>query len=979
MQIFIRLNLIWIFYGLFVALPISTISASIIIINPIDTAENSNLQSDTTSSIKSISLKVNSVNVSQKSKYGYLSLQQILKGESGVFVTESTSEPGVPQQMYIRGVNKPITHSRESYNQQPLVVLDGVPLIGEHPFSYDIQSYDIERIGSENNLLMNLNLDNVESIKIHKDIAALTIFGPLGANGVIEITTNPNVNNNVKRIGINSRAGINVRPRVLTINSDYENKFRKQFYDKYTSNGKYNNDDIFPVYLSDSLNAQYYGVSDWSDSYYGHAATYDANVNISGGGKRANFQFAIGGAKNDGIADATSLAKYHSLFKLSLAPVKWMYFDAYINASRYDRSRNRNLRNRIGLMSYFPDLNTPLSPDKTIYNSYLSELDKNIDNNFSNIVEGYLGLNLDLNKFKYTSKFIVDFNEGYRDVFYPRTVMEGNSFASNYYGYNQRLFVNNAIYYADNIGANWLINLELGNNLQWDLSKYNYAYAYKGVNDFIKLNLLDSDPNSSNYLSSSSFPRELMYKFIDRTRHNLISSYLNASFLNSNKFTGNVIMRYDGSSNAQPTSRWFFSRAASVKYNVLQQEKSLLEQLDVQISGGRLGLINQFDNYSQGPNYTAQVGYTGNKILGSYNAIAPLARPYDFGWVGYDLPWAYVDQVDVNLDLKLKPLHTMLSINYYLKDAKEQIFGVPGGNEYGYSTNLLSGMSVRNQGVEVMLNMIPISRDNFSYQLSLSMNYNRNRLLKLPNGLKEIVVGERKFEVGKAIDQFWIFDNKGIYRSDSEVPVINGSTMSFKGIDMKGGDPIWVDYNNDNTIDDRDRILSGNVLPRILGNWNNNIKLKNWEVNFNLYYNIGREIINREMSNRFNFIKNEGAKDLNAIKEIFFWEKRGDYSTYPIYNPWSSVDAYKESQSIFLENGSFLKLREVSLSYDLSKLSFIQSKKINKLTVFATANNVYSLTKYSGRDPELVDYTGYDGGYSMVYPRTYSLGFKMGL
>lgn len=934
---------------------------------------------DTTKHIDVISLKDQKVDVSQKSKYGYSSLQQVLKGEVGVYVSEATSEPGIPLQMFIRGVNSPIINSRDYYNQQPLIVLDGIPLIGEHPFSYDIQSYDIERIGPENNLLMNLNLDNIESIQVLKDIVDLSFYGPMGANGVIDIKTRANVNNNVRRININSYAGMSLRPQVTTINGDFENKFRKQFYDKYTANGKYNNDDIFPVYLSDSLNSQYFGASDWSDSYYRNGLLYNANVNLSGGGKRANFQFAIGGAKNEGIADLTSLSKYHSMFSLSLAPLKWLNFDIYINASRYDRARNRNLRNRIGLMSYFPDLGTPLSPNRAIYDAYLTELDKSIDDNFTNIVDGYLGLKIDLKKFTYTSRFSVDFNEGYRDIFYPRTVMEGNSFASNYYGYNQRLLIKNALYYTDKLNDNWGIRFDLGNDLQWDLSKYNYAYAYKGINDYIKLNLLHSDPTTTNYLTSSSFPRELMYKFIDRTRHNLVSTYLSASIFDTDKFTGNLVIRSDGSSNAQPTARWFISTAGSLKYNVLKNSESLLQKLDFKIGAGRLGLINQFDNYSQGPNYTAQVGYTGNQILGSYNGIAPLTRPYSNGWIGYDLPWAYIDQFDLNADLSLKPLQSNISISYYLRDTKNQIIGVPGGNEYGYSIELMSGMDVRNQGIELFLNTSPIRKKDFKYDLSLGLNYNHNKLLALPNNFNSVVIGERKLEVGKSIHQFWIYDNVGIYASDSEVPVANGEVMKFKGIDMKGGDPKWVDKNGDNNIDNDDRVLKGNIFPALVGNFNNHFQYKNWEMNLNFYYNLGRNIINREMSNRFNFINNEGVKDLNAIKEISFWEKRGDYSMYEIYNPWSSVNAYQENQSIFVENGSFFKLREVSLSYDLAQINYFKTKKINKMTVFLTASNVWTLSKYSGRDPELVDFSGYDGGYSLVFPRTFTVGFKMGL
>ncbi len=934
---------------------------------------------DTTKHIDVISLKDQRVDVNQKSKYGYTSLQQVLKGEVGVYVSESTSEPGVPLQMFIRGVNSPIINSRDYYNQQPLIVLDGIPLIGEHPFSYDVQSYDIERIGPENNLLMNLNLDNLESIEILKDIVALSFYGPMAANGVIDIKTRPNVNNNVRRINVNSYAGLSLRPYVSTINGGFENKFRQQFYDKYTANGKYSNDDVFPVYLSDSLNNQYFGNSDWSDSYYRNGLLYNANVNLSGGGQRANFQFAIGGVKNEGIADMTSLAKYHSMFNLSLAPLKWLNFDLYINASRYDRARNRNLRNRIGLMSYFPDLGTPLSPNRAIYDSYLTELDKSIDDNFTNIVDGYLGLKIDLKKFTYTSRFSVDFNEGYRDIFYPRTVMEGNSFASNYYGYNQRLLIKNALHYTDKLNDNWAIKIDLGNDLQWDLSKYNYAYAYKGINDYIKLNLLHSDPTMTNYLTSSSFPRELMYKFIDRTRHNLVSTYLSASIFDTDKFTGSLVLRTDGSSNAQPTSRWFISTAGSLKYNVLKNYESLLQKLDFKIGGGRLGLINQFDNYSQGPNYTAQVGYTGNQILGSYNGIAPLTRPYSNGWIGYDLPWAYIDQFDLNAELALKPLQSNISVSYYLRDTKNQIIGVPSGNEYGYSVELMSGMDVRNQGIEIFLNTSPVIRKDFKYNLSLGMNYNHNKLLALPKNFNSVVIGDRKLEVGKSIHQFWIYENVGIYTSDREVPISNGEVMKFKGIDMKGGDPKWLDTNGDNNIDDDDRVLKGNIFPSLVGNFNNHLQYKNWEMNLNFYYNLGRNIINREMSNRFNFINNEGVKDLSAIKEISFWEKRGDYSSYEIYNPWSSVNAYQENQSIFLENGSFLKLREVSLSYDLAQINYFKTKKINKMTVFLTANNVWTLSKYSGRDPELVDYSGYDGGYSMVFPRTFTVGFKMGL
>src|SRR5690606_4772065 len=95
--------------------------------------------------------------------------------------------------------------------------------------------------------------------------------------------------------------------------------------------------------------------------------------------------------------------------------------------------------------------------------------------------------------------------------------------------------------------------------LQWDTHKYNYAYAYKGINDFIKLNLLESDPNHDNYLNPTAFPKELVYRFLDKTQQNLVSFYGRGSYNYDEKYTLSLLLRVDGSSNAQPTSQWLFT------------------------------------------------------------------------------------------------------------------------------------------------------------------------------------------------------------------------------------------------------------------------------------------------------------------------------------------------------------------------------------------------------------------------------------
>jgi hypothetical protein len=119
--------------------------------------------------------------------------------------------------------------------------------------------------------------------------------------------------------------------------------------------------------------------------------------------------------------------------------------------------------------------------------------------------------------------------------------------------------------------------------------------------------------------------------------------------------------------------------------------------------------------------------------------------------------------------------------------------------------------------------------------------------------------------------------------------------------------------------------------------------------------------------------------DMGSVKEITFWEKRGDYSKYPLYNPWSPVIPYRVEQDLFLEKASFLKLRSMTIGYDLS--SWIKEKfsKNERVYIYGSATNLFTISSYSGRDPELVDYTGYDNGYGMRIPTTYTIGVKLDL
>lgn len=927
--------------------------------------------------------KASSLVPSKLALFPAVSLQQALKGQSaGLYIQEPSGEPGTNQSMFIRGSSAPLLSARELYQTQPLVILDGVPLTSEHPFALDIQQFKFNRIGPETNLLSIIDMDNLASVEVLKDLAAIAIYGPKAVNGVILLKSKKS--GSQRQISFDSYIGLAQKKAVTTINGKFENTFRKQFYDKYTANGTYSDSDVYPLYLSDSLNNAYYGPANWTDEYYNNGMAYSVNAGISGGTDNANFRFSLGNLRNSGVGDQTGADRYSTRFQINMKPMPWLTFSAMVNANRVERQRNRNVRDRLAQVNYIPDLSSPLSSNKEPYSKYLAEFDKGFDNNKSNMVQGFARIGVDLGKFNFNSTFGVDYNEGYRDIFHARTLLQTTNYASNYFGLSQRLFFDNTASYNLKLNNDHDFNFVAGSSFHYDTYKYNYAYAYKGSNDFIKLNLLESDPGRGDYLQPFVYNRFLVYKFLDKTRNNMLSFSGKVDYSYKEKYTFSALLRSDGSTNQQPTSRWFYSPVLSAGWDIKKEffeNNKIISDLNLHVSAGRLGRHEFYDNYAQGPQYTASIGFTGNLIAPGYNGFAALTRPYAAGSVGYDLGWAYSDQLNVGVDASFLSDRLYASIDVYSKDDKNQLLGIPGAAEYGYTNVIRNGMSINNKGVDLTLRgIISAPSKTVSWTSSINVNYNTNKLKALPGGLSEIAIGDRLLKVGQAVDRYWVLTNDGIYNSDAEVPQSgSGQKLSYKGITLKGGDPKWTDLNGDNVINDQDKSLKGHSLPVLSGGFDNDFGYRNWTLSMNLYYNLGRDLINQEMANRFDFINREGLNNINSVKEITYWEKRGEYSKYPIYNPWSSAAPYQVNQDLFLEDASFLKLRAISLGYDLTKFMKKKTPSINRFYVYGSANNVFTITKYTGQDPELVNYTGYDTGYGMQIPRTYTVGVKMEL
>lgn len=914
------------------------------------------------------------------SRSPYISVQQYLKGTvPGMYVQETTGEPGSIQNMLIRGLSSPVFSKGDMSSTQPVVFLNGIPLLMNDAFVYNVKSTEVNPIGTATNILAGLNLDNVASVEVVKDAAQLAKLGPLAANGAILINMKDGFYGG-KNMFIRASGGVSIPPAdVKMTNAANDYAFRMQFADYCTTDmqragylGK------IPAWMQDVRDMNFLGEPGWADDYYSMSPLYNFSASMGSGGSLANYIFMIGYTGSNGVADKTSFDKLTASFALNMKLMDQLGMSCLINASRVSRNGNRNLLDRYAEIEYLPDLTTPLSPTASTYKSYLDlyeEYKKN--DNLNNLLNGYLAMNYNWNGLLVDTRLLLDYNTNVRHVFWPMDLMESVNYVSNYSGYNRRLIWQSSADYKLNLSQKHFLGLNLQAIIMKSVQHYNYTQGYDGKDD--------TKPTTS----GGGFA--YMKRYVDKMTNNMVSTLFSFDYRYKDILDAQVILRGDGSSNIQKDNRWLFTPAVSASLNlkrVLLQNVEQVSDWALRGSWARIGRYQDNNRFAAGPQYTGEelTGF-GQPVMSSYYGYASIARPYNTGWVGYGLGWPYSDKWNVGINTAFFNNRLSLSIEYYNNTDCDLITAVPVKQEYGYKYKYVNGMKVRNSGVEVTLAGTPFNNpDRFSWDASFSLAYNKNELLQLPENMDELLIGNRKLKVGRSIDEFWLYQNEGTYLSDAEVPEVDGKKLSMNSVSFAKNDPKWKDQNGDNIINDDDRVLKGHTLPPVTGSFINNFKLGRFDLGVNIFFALGHDAINYRSSQRYNFLALENTPSLESLREIFFWQNTNDKNDYPLYNQMSGLTPYRAEQDLFLEKLSYLKLRSLTLGYTLpfhkkaykggGKKKEVNKKRLNDIYFYVTGNNLFTLTGFSGDDPELVDVDGYYRGYGQPLSRSVILGVK---
>ncbi|MGV3502954.1 MAG: SusC/RagA family TonB-linked outer membrane protein [Adhaeribacter sp.] len=915
---------------------------------------------------------IGSVKMEDMQKAPVRSFEESLAGRvAGVQVSSQDGQPGSNISIVIRGANS-ITQSNS-----PLYVIDGFPI--EDP---------------ENNAL---NPDDIESIEVLKDASATAIYGARGANGVIIVTTKRG-QEGTPTITYNGSYGMQKIIQRMEVMSPYE--FIKYNLEKQPSTTR-------TLYLSDGRELESYrdvkGI-DWQDKLFQTAGIQNHTLSLQGGTKQTRYTLSGNIFKQDGVVVSSNYDRVQGRMRL----------EQQVN-DRFTVSANLNYSH------LYTSGGTPIPADGTsVHTSALmysvwgyrpvsgkeddtaleeQGLDEEIDwindyrwhpiNNYVNskresttnvlTVNGYGEYRWNNFRLKISGGLTrqVGRNESFNDT----NTRSGNYLTSAGRGPNgsasyaeMSSYLNENILTYNKTLKRHKITVLGGFTLQERTTRGIGASAYTIPNEALGINGLDEGIANtvSSYESAST-----MASFLGRANYDYRGKYL-ATFS----------FRSDGSSKFPPQNKWsyFPSGALSWRFSKEKFMKSLafVEDGKLRVSTGITG-NNRVPDFA----YMSSLAINNAAIYPFGNANAKGLVPAVLG--NDKLLWENTLQTDLGLDLSLFKDKVNLTVDVYRKNTYDLLLNADLPPSLGFGQVYKNIGEVQNQGLEISLGTTNFKTTHFTWSSDFNISFNRGKVMGLTQGQEVLTsaAGWNNFypmplwraKVGEPIGMFYgliwegnyqyeHFDQlpTGAYVLKSHVPT-NGEDRA----DIQPGDIKYRDINGDGVANLDDYTIIGNPNPDYIGGLSNNFRYKGLDLNVFFQYSVGNDVYN----NNRTIFEGAGRSQQNMFATyVNRWTPENQNNEY--YRT-GGEGPYAYSSRV-VEDGSFIRLKTVSLGYNLPKV-WLNKLKIQRLRVHVSSQNLYTWTKYQGFDPEVSIYAGAlrPGFDWSVYPRARTLTFGLNL
>lgn len=930
---------------------------------------------------KDITGSVGQLDMNAVSKAPVMSVSQALAGRiAGVSVTSPDGQPGTSDNIVIRGLGS------LTQDTSPLYVVDGFPIEGFN--------------------LSALNAEDIEAINILKDASATAIYGSRGANGVIIIETKKGKVGK-PQVAFNTSLGYQQPHKFMELMDPYEfvlyqyQRNKQATIDRFLTvsdeNGNPRTLDYYKnvegidwqrlILKSDNLTQRYDlsvrgGNNDTKYSLSG--SYYDfGGIVINSGSHRLQGRFALD----------------QNLSKKIKVGVNYNYSERKNSGMMVNQSTGGNLTGNIffNMWGYKPvsgtgDPNDLLIEDYDPLNMNVNDTRFNPvvlatstirnENIRSSIFNGYAtwdivkGLQLKIsggNSHLYTK----------RDIFYNSESPNGSPKSP----FNNRGINGSITYEESNIWSNenYLtykktfkkghdINAVLGMSMQ-ERTSYSQGVGVSFL------------PNED--LGFADFGSGVPYNTPSSAgNYTLLSTFLRLNYNYKWKYFLTGTFRMDGSSKFAKENRYGYFPSAAFSWNMMRENfmKKLkyLSTSKFRISYGVTGnnRVGDFDTYSK-LNLPLAAGYPFNNSTPVKGAVVTsLGNP--------DLKWESSYQFNVGYDLGFLKDRYKLTIDYYNKTTKDLLLlaNIPFTSGFQYAYQNVG--SLQNRGLELTLNTVNIRTKKFFWETNFNISFNRNKVLGLADGEKKrftSVTFDNLFadplylaEVGKPLAMFYGYIWDGVYQySDFDSPS-PGTYVLKKGVPTNGNDPDKIqpghikyrDLNGDGTVNDNDLAVLGNALPIHTGGFTSNFNYKGFDLSIFFQWSYGNKIYN---ANRLMLEGNAFSRtDLNQFKSyVDRWSPDNQNSKNYIAGGQGPTGRYSDR---VLEDGSFLRLKTVSLGYSLP-VSWIKKTQLTSLKLNVATQNLWTWTKYSGLDPEVstrnsiltpgFDYSAYPQARTVVF------------
>jgi len=914
------------------------------------------------------------------------SFDQLMQGRlSGVSVQNYSGEPGSAPSVTVRG-NSRISTSYDQFNvvSTPLYVVDGVPQPTETYVGLDV--------GTGTNYLGGVNPNDIESIDVLKDASAAAIYGSRAANGVILITTKKG-RSGIPKTTVSGYVGATQRPQLRTVETGATERRNKMSILQQSLTPDQQRQ--LPYMLTDSLNPAFNGHTDWQDLFYRTGVIKDVDLSLSGGGEGGtSYRFSSGYYDEQGIISATGFKRYTMrLNLLSKGLGGKLTINPVVNFTRMDRSRGSgNTGNPISVAAgSMPSSLFVMDVNKRA--ALLGEYNENFDRNTNTQFSFNLNLGYEFSRnFKFTSQNSYLYNTSRRDYSRTSELNSGQGNLASAYGDNEINILSSNYFSFNKSFGQHNFSILAGQDIQYDQYQNTQASGSHGSSDVIQA----VQGFDQRYLGASS----------DYQAYGLLSYYSRISYDYMGRYLLSASVRGDGSSRFGKNKKWGTFPSVSLGWllseeDFMKKDKSIFSLLKLRASVGKSGSLPS-SNYLQYNLYNTGAGtYEGNNAATAYNGVNAITPNFAGGAAQPNLSWEKSTQWNLGLDAEVLNGKFSMALDLYNKENTDQLFNVNLPVNSGYDYAQTNAMGVRNYGVDLTLAGNPLSdRSPIKWFTRLNITYNKNKIMHLPNGGRDLVMSGDRFNrshietVGSPVNSFYLLKTLGVYATDADVPAnpLTGIPMYGGGTNtFKAGDFRFLDLDGDYLIDpfqegiSSDKLATGDPNPTITGGWTNNITYKRFTLGLFFTFTFKRDVLDLYKADQFNNFAGSGSGSpgdlaqyaLPDLSKLNIWRKPGDNADYAKLDLGSYRYYYRSDQTFFLTPGDYVRLKSTSLSYELPAKA-LQKIKIDRFRVFGVVDNLLRWQRSKDLpDAEAVNGYGEYNGDGYPIPKKFTLGLEV--